>query len=226
MNSTDSMIIHSFCAQNQPLSSATFAHVKSIFFIVGSGVFSCCWLSLEHPCFVSPFSCEIAGMVEAQFVELATAVHSVQAQLIASEAARSNLQAHVERLGRTIVERKIGVVTRNFGRLSHFNGIAGLVSGFEGRDAARGEAVDCRNQCGTLRRWTGAGEHWFLPFASAQHFGSCSGSCGERWVSRRTPCLTVVWKVRPTRQVENSRASLELAPIRLLWRHVCEARGV
>ena len=63
-------------------------------------------------------------MVQAQFVELATAVHSVQAHLMFSEAARSNLQARVERLGRTIVERKIGVDTRNFGRLSHFNGIA------------------------------------------------------------------------------------------------------
>ena len=39
-----------------------------------------------------------------------------------SEAARSNLQAQVELLGRTICERKIGVDTRNFGRLSQFNG--------------------------------------------------------------------------------------------------------
>ena len=33
-------------------------------------------------------------------------------------------------------------------------------------------------------------------------------------------------KVRPTHQVENSRATLGSAPIRLLWRHACEARGV
>ena len=35
----------------------------------------------------------IAGMVEAQLIELATAVQSVQAQLVASEAAHSNLQS-------------------------------------------------------------------------------------------------------------------------------------
>ena len=45
-------------------------------------------------------------MVEAQLSELATAVQSVQAQLMASEAVRSNLQAQVERLGRTTGERK------------------------------------------------------------------------------------------------------------------------
>ena len=61
-------------------------------------------------------------MVEAQLKELATAVQSVQAQLMASEAARSNLQAQVERLGRTTGERKIGVDTRNLGRPSQFNG--------------------------------------------------------------------------------------------------------
>ena len=64
-------------------------------------------------------------MVEAQLVELATAVQSVQAQLMASEAARSNLQAHVERLGRATGERKIGVDTRNLERPSQFNGIDG-----------------------------------------------------------------------------------------------------
>ena len=55
-------------------------------------------------------------------MELGTAVQSVQAQLMVSEAARSNLQAQVERLGRTAGERKIGVDTRNLGRLSQFNG--------------------------------------------------------------------------------------------------------
>ena len=48
-------------------------------------------------------------MVEAQLMELATAVQSVQAQLMVSEAARTNLAAQVERLGRTTGERKIGV---------------------------------------------------------------------------------------------------------------------
>ena len=46
-------------------------------------------------------------------MELATAVQSVQAQLTVREAARTNLQAQVERLGRTTGERKIGVDTRN-----------------------------------------------------------------------------------------------------------------
>ena len=55
-------------------------------------------------------------------VELATAVQSVQAQLMASEATRSNLQAQVERLGRASGERKIGVDTRNLGMLSQFDG--------------------------------------------------------------------------------------------------------
>ena len=56
-------------------------------------------------------------MVEAQLMELATAVQSVQAQLMVSEAARTNLQAQVERLGRTTGERKISVDTRNLGSL-------------------------------------------------------------------------------------------------------------
>ena len=55
-------------------------------------------------------------------MELATAVQSVQAQLMVSEAARTNLQAQVERLDRTSGERKIGVDTRNLGRPSQFNG--------------------------------------------------------------------------------------------------------
>ena len=61
-------------------------------------------------------------MVEAQLKELATAVQSVQAQLMAGESALSNLQAQVERLGRSSGERKIGVDTRNLGRPSQFSG--------------------------------------------------------------------------------------------------------
>ena len=64
-------------------------------------------------------------------MELATAVQSVQAQLMVCEAARTNLQAQVERLGRTTGERKIGVDTRNLGRLSvqwHRQCMEGLVS--------------------------------------------------------------------------------------------------
>ena len=61
-------------------------------------------------------------MVEAQIRELITAVQSVQAQLTASGAARTTLQAQVNRMGRTSGERKIGVDTRNLGRPSQFNG--------------------------------------------------------------------------------------------------------
>ena len=61
-------------------------------------------------------------MVEAQIRELITAVKSVQAQLTASEAARTTLQAQVDRMGRASGERKIGVDTRNLGRPSQFNG--------------------------------------------------------------------------------------------------------
>ena len=61
-------------------------------------------------------------MVEAQIRELLTAVQSVQAQLTASEAARTTLQAQVDRMGRASGERKIGVDTRNVGRSSQFNG--------------------------------------------------------------------------------------------------------
>ena len=61
-------------------------------------------------------------MVEAQIRELITAVQSVQAQLTASEAARTTLQAQVDRMGRASGERIVGVDTRNLGRLSQFNG--------------------------------------------------------------------------------------------------------
>ena len=61
-------------------------------------------------------------MVEAQIRELVTAVQNVQAQLTASEAARTALQAQVDRMGRASGERKIGVDTRNLGRPSQFNG--------------------------------------------------------------------------------------------------------
>ena len=72
-------------------------------------------------------------------MELATAVQTVQAQLMVSEAARTNLQAQVERLGRTAGERKIGVDTRNLGRPSQFNGTGSCprASSIESRDATR-----------------------------------------------------------------------------------------
>ena len=59
---------------------------------------------------------------EAQIRELVTAVQNVQAQLTASEAARTALQAQVDRMGRASGERKIGVETRNPGRPFQFNG--------------------------------------------------------------------------------------------------------
>ena len=90
-------------------------------------------------------------MVEAQIRELVTAVQSVQAQVTDSEAARTTLQAQVDRMGRASGERKICVDTRNLGRPSQFNGtqrMEGLASclsqlrctgasGIESGDAAR-----------------------------------------------------------------------------------------
>ena len=76
----------------------------------------------NSPCLAWSFSCDIAGMVEAQISELISAVQNVQAQLTASEAARTALQAQVDRMGRPSGERKIGMDTRNLGRPSQFNG--------------------------------------------------------------------------------------------------------
>ena len=104
-------------------------------------------------------------MVEAQLMELATVVQNVQAQLMVSEAARTNLQSKVERLGRTTGERKIGVDTRNLGRPSQFNGTdsawrdwsvvfrthAALVHPALKDEMQRVERLNCRDQCGTSR---------------------------------------------------------------------------
>ena len=61
-------------------------------------------------------------MEEAQIRELVAPVQSIQAQLTASEAVRTTLQAQVDRMGRASGERKVGVDTRNLGRPSQFNG--------------------------------------------------------------------------------------------------------
>ena len=74
---------------------------------------------------LGPFREKLQEMVEAQIRELVTAVQTVQAQLMASEEARTTLQAQVRRMGRSFGERKIGVDTRNLGRLSQFNGTDG-----------------------------------------------------------------------------------------------------
>ena len=129
-------------------------------------------------------------------MELATAVQNVQAQLMVSEAARTNLQAQVERLGRTSGERKIGVGTRNLGRPSQFNGTdsawrdwsvvfrsyAALMHPALKDEMQRAERLStAETNAGLLE-----GEQvQALPFASAQHFGTSSGSCDECWVSRR-----------------------------------------
>ena len=83
-------------------------------------------------------------MVEAQLIELATAVQSVQAQLMASEAARSNLEARKWRDWDELL-----VNGRWVSCLSQLRCTG--ASGTEGRDAASGETVNCRNQCGTYR---------------------------------------------------------------------------
>ena len=144
-------------------------------------------------------------MVEAQISELISAVQNVQAQLTASEAARTALQAQVDRMGRASGERKIGVDTRNLGRPSQFNGTdsawrdwsvvfrsyAALV-----HPALKGEMLRVERLPTTE---TNAG---LLDDEQVQassnlyhlllHIGSYSGSRGERWVGRRAPCLADV----------------------------------
>ena len=147
-------------------------------------------------------------------MELATAVQSIQAQLMVSEAARTNLQAQVERLGRTAGERKIGVDTRNLGRPSQFNGTdsawrdwsvvfrsyAALVHPALKDEMQRVERLStAETNVGLLEGEQVQASSDLYHFASAQHFGTSSGSCGECWVSRRTPCLAAVGrKVRHT----------------------------
>ena len=144
-------------------------HLHTSFFtflIVGSGALL---VVVDRPwnirVLLGPFRVKLLEWWKHSLRELATAVQSVQAQLMASEAARSNLQAQVERLGRASGERKIGVDTEPREAFSvqwHRQRLAGLVSclsqlrctgasGTEGRDAASGETVNCRNQCGTYR---------------------------------------------------------------------------
>ena len=181
-------------------------------------------------------------MVEAQIRELVTAVQTVQAPLTASETAWTTLQAQVDRMGRASGERKIGVDKRNVGRPSQFSGTdsawrdwsvvfrknAALVHPALKEEMQRVERLPtAETNASLLENEQVQVSTDLLPFASAQHLGSSSGSCVERWVGRRTPCLAAVGrKVRPTHQVENSRATLEPDPIRLLWRHACEARVV
>ena len=110
------------CAQNQ---ATVISDICTRHFAYSSSLAAELWLLLTA--LGTSVSCLflfawIAGMVEAQLKELATAVQSVQAQLMAGEAALSNLQAQVERLGRSSGERKIGVDTRNLGRPSQFSG--------------------------------------------------------------------------------------------------------
>ena len=58
------------------------------------------------------------GMEEAQIRELVAAVQSIQAQLTASEAARTTMQAQVDRMGQASGQRKVGL---DLGRSSQFN---------------------------------------------------------------------------------------------------------
>ena len=159
---------------------------------------------MEHPSLAGSFSCEIAGMVEAQLIELATAVQSVQAQLMASEAARSKLQAQVERLGRASGERKIGVDTRNLGRPSQFNGTdsawrdwsvvfrsyAALVRPALKDEMQRVERLStAETNAGLLEAEQVQASSDLCHLLLHSTSGTSSGSCGECWVSGRTPCL-------------------------------------
>ena len=137
-------------------------------------------------------------MVEAHIQELVTAVQRAQAQLTASGVARTTLQAQVDRMGRASGERKIGVDTRNLGRPSQFNGTdsawrdwsvvfrshAAMVHPALKVELQRVERLSTAEYNASL-----IDEDRPLSFASAQHLGSSSGSRGECWIGRRTPCL-------------------------------------
>ena len=179
-------------------------------------------------------------MVEAQLMELATAVQSVPAQLMVSEAARTNLQAQVERLGRTAGERKIGVDRRNLGRPSQFNGTdsawrdwsvvfrsyAALVHPALKDEMQRAERLStAETNAGLLE-----GEQ-VQASSDLYHFllRSTSGPALDRVVNAGSAEGLRAWQLLverydPTHQVENSRATLELASIRLL--EACKAQGI
>ena len=146
-------------------------------------------------------------MVEAQIREMVTAVQSVPAQLMASEEARTTLQAQVDRMGRASEEREIGVDTRNLGRPSQFNGTdsawrdwsvvfrsnSSLVHPALKVEMQRVERLPtAENNAGLFDDEQVQGSTDLYHFFSAQHLGSCSGSRGECWVGRRAPCLAAV----------------------------------
>ena len=138
-------------------------------------------------------------------MELATAVQSVQAQLMVSEAARTTLQAQVDRMGRASGERKIGVDTRNLGRPSQFNGTdsawrdwsvvfrsyaALLHPALKGEMQRVERLPTAETNAGLLddEQVQASSDDYHLLL----HLGSYSGSRGERWVGRRAPCMAAV----------------------------------
>ena len=94
-------------------------------------------------------------MVEAQIRELVAAVQSVQAQLMASEEARTTLQngrsALTHGTSGGLPSSMAQTALGGSGQLSFAVTRPGA-SGTEGRDAARGAAANGRNQCGSSRR--------------------------------------------------------------------------
>ena len=129
-------------------------------------------------------------MVEAQIRELLTAVQSVQAQLTVSEAARTTLQAKVDRMGRASGERKIGVDTepREAFHRQHMaqlrcTGASGIESmqRVERFPTAENNAVLINDE--QVQRVPTSIICFYL--------GSSSGSRGECWIGRRISCLAV-----------------------------------
>ena len=108
-------------------------------------------------------------------------------------------------MGRASGERKIGVDTRNLGRPSQFNGTysawrdwsvvfrsyAALVHPALKGEMQRVERLPtAETNAGLLddEQVQASSDDYHLLL----HLRSCSGSRGERWVSRRAPCLATV----------------------------------
>ena len=141
--SMNSAIIHRFheskasCAQNQPLSSVTYAHVNFMFF--NAEFLVVVDLPWNTRVLLGLFSWGIAGMVESQIRERAKCSSTVDG----SEATK------VDRMGRASGERKIGFDTRNRLVSCLSQKRAPGASGSEGRDAWS----DSRNHAPPIQPW-------------------------------------------------------------------------
>ena len=180
---------------------------------------------MEHPSLAGSFSCEIAGMVEAQLIELGTAVQSVQAQLRLAkrhgQICKRKRRDWVELLvnGRLVLTRgtsggllssMVQTAWRDWSVV--FRSYAALVH------PALKEEMQRVERMSTAETNAGLFETEQVQASTDFHcllLHSTSGPALDRVVnagSRRAPCMAAFGrKVRPTGEIENSRGTLELA---------------